>query len=288
MAKKESRTILVAGATGNQGGAALRHLREKGFTVRCLTRDPTSDKARALVGRGTEMARGDLDDAASVRRALDGVYGVYAVQTFVEKGVEGELRQGMLLANEAKRNDVRHFVYSSVGSADRNTGVPHFDSKYKIEEHIRGTGMRYTILRPVFFMENWLSMRDQIDQGSLRMPLTPETRLQMIAVDDIGGFVAMAFDKPGHWQGRTVDLAGDELSMTELAEVFSRMAGREVRYEQVPWELFEKNVGHELTTMFRWFQDVGYHVDISDLRREYPLTSFEKWVHQNWQQRMTA
>jgi uncharacterized protein YbjT (DUF2867 family) len=289
MAKKESRTILVTGATGHQGGAALRHLREKGFTVRAFTRDPTKAAARALVGPGTEVVRGDLDDRASVRRALDGVQGVFSVQTSIEQGVESEVRQGILLADEAKGNDVRHFIYSSVASADRSTRVPHFDSKYKIEEHIRGTGMRYTIFRPAFFMENWLGMRSQIDQGKLAFPLSPDTRLQMIAVDDIGACVAMAFERSGHWEGRAVELAGDELSMTELATVFSRMAGREVAYEQAPWDEWDKKAGPDLAAMFRWFENVGYHVDISNLRQEYRnLTSFESWVHANWQKRMTA
>lgn len=289
MAKKESRTILVTGATGRQGGAALRHLREKGFTVRAFTRDPTKAAARALVGPGTEVVRGDLDDRASVRRALEGVQGVFSVQTSMEQGVESEVRQGILLADEAKGNDVRHFIYSSVASADRSTRVPHFDSKYKIEEHIRGTGMRYTIFRPAFFMENWLGMRSQIDQGKLVFPLSPDTRLQMIAVDDIGAGVAMAFERPGHWEGRAVELAGDELSMTELATVFSRMAGREVAYEQAPWDEWDKKVGPDLAAMFHWFENVGYHVDISNLRQEYRnLTSFESWVHANWQKRMTA
>lgn len=289
MAKKGSRTILVTGATGHQGGAALRHLREKGCTVRAFTRDPTKDAARALVGPGTEVVRGDLNDKASIARALDGVQGVYSVQSSVEQGVEGEVRQGIQLADEAKRNDVRHFVNSSVASADQKTGIPHFDSKYKIEEHLRGTGMRYTIFRPTFFMENWLGMRDEINQGMLAFPLAPDTRLQMVAVDDIGMFVATAFGRLGHWEGRTVELAGDELSMTELAEVFGRMAGREVRYEQTPWDEFEKKVGPERATMFRWFQNVGYHVDVPNLRHEYwNLTSFESWVHANWQRRMTA
>ena len=289
MAKKESRTILVTGATGHQGGAALRHLREKGFTVRAFTRDPTKDEARLLVGPRTEVMGGDLNNKASVARALDGVQGVYSMQSWVEQGVEGEMRQGILLADEAKRNDVRHFVYSSVASADQNTGIPHFDSKYKIEEHIRTTGMRYTVLRPTFFMENWLGMRDQINQGTLALPLAPDTRLQMISVDDIGAFVAMAFDRPGHWESRTVELAGDELTMTELTKVFGRMAGRDVSYQQTPWDEFEEKVGSERAAMFRWFQDVGYQVDIPNLRHEYwKLTSFESWVHANWQRRMTA
>jgi uncharacterized protein YbjT (DUF2867 family) len=283
MAKKTEKTILVTGATGRQGGAVLRQLRDKkGFAVRALTRDPNSASARALVGHGTEVVRGDLDDPASLTRALDGVDGVYSVQA-LEASVEAEVRQGLNLIDAAARFRITQFVYSSVGSADKNTGIPHFDSKFRIEERLRASGLQHTVLRPVFFMENWLGMRDGINEGALASPLSPETRLQMIAVDDIGAFAAMAFDRQGHWQGRTVELAGDELSMTELAEAFSRMAGREVRYNQVPWDAFEQQAGHEVAVMFRWFERVGYHVDIPALRQEYAnLTGFERWLQSNW------
>ena len=288
MAKKANMTVLVTGATGHQGGAVLRHLREKRFPVRALTRDPAKESVRALVGQGTEVVRGDLDDRSSLARAMDDAQGVYSVQSS-SNGAETEIRQGTLVADEAKRNDIRHFVYSSVASADQNTGIPHFDSKYKIEQHIRGTGMRYTIFRPAFFMENWLGMASQINQGTLALPLRPETRLQMIAVDDIGAFVAMSFERPGHWEGRTVELAGDELSMTELAAVFSRMAGREVVYQQTPWDEFEQKVGADHIKMYRWFDEVGYRVDIPNLRNEYGgLTFFETWVQSKWQRQMRA
>ncbi len=245
MAKKD-RTILVTGATGHQGGAALRHLRQKGFPVRAVTRDPDKPKARALAAHATEIVRGDLLDVPSITRALDGVYGVYSVQNW-QDGAESEIRQGINLADAANRSEISHFVYSSVGSADKNTGIPHFDSKFKIEEHIRGTGLRYTILRPVFFMENWLGMRENIDKGTLALPLNPDTRFQMIAVDNIGEFVALAFEHSGHWQGRAVDIASDDLSMSEVAQAFSRASGREVQYQQVPWDQFEKQMGHEMT-----------------------------------------
>jgi uncharacterized protein YbjT (DUF2867 family) len=224
-----------------------------------------------------------MNDTASLTRALDGVYGVYAVQDWTG-GAEAEVRQGINLADAANRSGVSHLVYSSVGSADQNTGIPHFDSKFRIEEHIRGTGIRYTIFRPVFFMENWLGSKEQIEKGTLAQPLNPETRLQMIAVDDIGAFVAMAFEHPGHWERRAIDIAGDELSMTEIAAAFSRSVGREVRYQQVPWDAFEERAGHEITVMYRWIQNVGYHVDIPALRQELPsLTSFDRWLNNKWQ-----
>jgi uncharacterized protein YbjT (DUF2867 family) len=281
--KKNNKVILVTGATGRQGGAALKHLGDRGFACRALTRNPESKPARAFVGRGTELVRGDMEDPASLSRALDGVYGVYAVQTPYESGVDAEVRQGFHLIDAAQRAGIAHFVYSSVASADQNTRIPHFDSKFRIEEHLRGTGMHYTIVRPVFFMENWLSMRPMIEDGAIALPLDPTTRLQMVAVDDIGGVVATAFERSGKWQGRAFEVAGDELSMTELAQAFSRAAGREVQYRQLPWEEFEAQSGSEATTMYRWFQNAGYHVDIAAVRQEYPkLNSFVRWLNSTW------
>ena len=251
--------------------------------MRAMTRDPDRPQARTLAGPGVEVVRGDMEDQRTLTRALDGVYGVHAVQNSHQVGVEGEIRQGMNLADAAKRSDITQFVYSSVASADQRTGIPHFDSKFLIEEHIRGTGMHYALVRPVFFMENWLGMREGIENGVLRLPLEPATRLQMIAVDDIGGVVAMAFERPGKWQDRTFELAGDELSMAELAHAFTRICGHEVRYEQVPWDEFEAKIGKEMTLMYRWFQETGYRVDISAVRQEYPrLKTFDQWASAYW------
>jgi uncharacterized protein YbjT (DUF2867 family) len=282
MAANKDRTIVVTGATGHQGGAAFRHLRLGGFAIRALVRNPEKPEARELEAHRVEVLRGDFDDVESMERALDGADGAYSVQAW-QGGPEAEVRQGIAFAEAANRQEVGHFVYSSVAAADQNTGIPHFESKGKIEEHIRQIGMAYTIFRPVFFMENWLMMRTFIENGSIMLPLSPQTRLQMVAVDDIGGFVALAFEHPGRWHNRTFELASDELSMTELAEAFSRASAREVRYQQVPWDQFEQQAGHEMTIMYRWFEDNGYHVDIAGVRQQYPpLTSFNSWLEQNW------
>jgi uncharacterized protein YbjT (DUF2867 family) len=281
--KNKNKLILVTGATGHQGSAVLRHLREKGYGCRALTRDPAKPQVRSVLGPGIEVVQGDMGDPASLTRALDGAYGAFSVQNSHEGGVEAEIRQGINMVNAAKRSDVTHFVYSSVGSADQRTGIPHFDSKFRIEEHLRGTGMHYTVVRPVFFMENWLSMRTTIENGTLALPLNPETRLQMIAVDDIGGVVGTIFEHSGKWQDRAFEIAGDELSMNELAQVFTRITGRHVQYRQIPWDEFEAQAGHEITIMYRWFQDTGYHVDIGAVRQEYPkLTTLDRWLTANW------
>lgn len=284
MKANKDRTIVVTGATGKQGGAAFRHLKQRGFSLRAMVRNPAKPQARELEEPGVEVLRGDFDDVESLERALDGADGAYSVQDW-QGGAETETRQGIAFAEAANRQDVGHFVYSSVGGADQNTGIPHFESKGKVEERIRQIGMAYTIFRPVFFMENWFMMREGIDNGSIMLPLSPQTRLQMIAVDDIGAFVALAFEHPGRWHNRTFQIAGDELSMTELAEAFGRASGREVRYQQVPWDQFEQRAGHEMTVMYRFFEDTGYDVDFGTVRQEYPhLTSFNRWLEQKWGQ----
>jgi uncharacterized protein YbjT (DUF2867 family) len=271
--------ILVTGATGKQGGAALRHLHSNGFAVRALTRDPNKPAALALAGMGAGVAEGSLDNEDSIRRALDGAYGVFSVQTPFEEGIDAEIRQGKRLADLARQAGVSHFVYSSVGAADQGTGIPHFDSKSHIEDHIRSLGMPHTIFRPVYFMENWFWMLDSIRQGALVQPLSPATRLAMVAVDDIGAFVALAFEFPDRWRNRAFELAGDELTMTEIAARFGAKLGRDVQYVQAPWNQFESRAGHEMTVMYRWFEDHGYNVDVSKVRAEYPgLHNFDAWL----------
>ena len=274
--ENSDRLILVTGATGKQGGAALRHLRARGFPVRALTRNPDKPEARALAGEGVEVVGGDLNDADSVRGAMDGVWGVYSVQ---DSRSGAEVKQGELLADAAQRARINQFVYSSVAAADQNTGIPHFETKHEIENHIRQLGIPYTIIRPVFFMENWLGMKDMLHAGMLAQPLSPERRLQMIAVDDIGAFVALAFEHPDDWRKRAFDLAGDELSMNEVAAQFGRKLGREVRYQEVAWDEFEQRAGREYTIMYRWFEDHGYTCDIAAARSEYrDLHTFERWL----------
>ena len=275
--EREQRIVLVSGATGRQGGAVARELIGRGYHVRALTRNPASDRAQALAALGIELVKGDFEDRKSLDRALRGAHGAFSVQDFWEHDYEGEVRQGKNFADAAKAADIQHLVYSSVGSAGKKTGIPHFESKFEIEEHIRALGLDYTILRPVSFMEGW--DREQILAGRLVHALDPEVPQQYIAVQDIGTFAAMAFEHPGGWLGRELDIAGDELTMTELAAIFSRVTGKTVTYEQVPWSELEPGWGAELTTMFRWFNDVGYSADIAALRAEHPgLKTVEQFL----------
>lgn len=277
------RLILVTGATGNQGGAVARSLLKRGFRVRALTRDPQKPKAQALAEQGAEVVQGDLDNLASVGQAVKGVYGVFSVQNFYETGAEGEIQQGVMLADAAKAANVQHFIYSSVGSAERKTGIAHFDSKWQIEEYVRQISIPHTVFRPVAFNYSIASPdnRKSVLEGTWTMPLSPDTRLQVLSEEDYGVFVAMALENSEPWLGRSLEVASDELSLIEMAEAFGRVIGRSVEYVQMPWEQFRQASGEELTSMLRWFEDVGYDADLVALRNEYPLTTFEQYLRKH-------
>jgi uncharacterized protein YbjT (DUF2867 family) len=280
MQDKDKKTILVTGATGKQGGAVLRHLVNHGWHVRVICRDPNKSSAQACTDMGVEVVKGDLDDRNSVLRAAKGTYGIYSVQA-IEKGPEVEFRQGKTLADVARECGVKHFVYSSVGGADRNTGVPYFDSKWQIEQHINSLKLPATIFRPVWFMDNFLipQFRSSILEGSLSLPLRPDKKLQMIAVDNIGGFVALAFEKPEQYIGKTYEIAGDELTLPQITQKLSRVIEHNVRYVEMPLEQMRaSNPGY--AKMFEWFNEYGYNADISKLRQMLPeLLDFEAWLH---------
>ena len=275
-------TILVAGATGQQGGAVLRHLLAGGFAVRALTRDPEADKARPVRAAGAELVKGDLSDRASLDAALEGVYGVFSMATPFELGMDAEILQGTTLGDAAKAAGVEHYVYSSVGGAERDSRVPHFESKWAIENHLRALGLPLTVVRPVYFFENFGGWGLQPNEGgegyTLAMPLSPDAMLQSVAVDDIGAVVAGAFATPAESAGRAFELAGDDLPLSAYAAAISRDLGAPVGYFQVPWEAI-KEQNEDIYLMYRFFEREGYQADIAALRAEYPgLRTFAQWL----------
>lgn len=279
MKGKSEKTILVTGATGKQGGAVAKHLISEGWHVRIITRDPKKTAAKRCRQMGMEVMQGDLNDKNSVLKAASGVYGIYSVQS-LEQGVEVEVRHGKTLADVAKNRGVRHFVYSSVGAANRNTKIPHFESKWQVEQHISSLKIPATIFRPVWFMENFLMPQylDSILKGTLSMPMKPKKTLQMIAVDNIGGFVAKAFENPDQFIGQAIDIAGDELTIPQVAQKLSDVIGHDVKFVEMPMKEMKK-ASEEWAIMFQWFNAVGYKSDISKLRQILPdLMDFETWL----------
>ena len=283
----QSKLVLVTGATGNQGGACVEALLKKGHQVRALTRNPASPAANRLRERGVEVAVGDFTDRDSLVRAADGADAVYAMSTPYEQGAAQEIAQGITITDAAKSAGVVHFVYSSVASADRGTGIEHFDGKYSVERHIQTSGVPYTIVAPVFFMENLLQpwTLPSLRQGKLAMALPATRSLQQIAVADIGAFVAAVIERGDTVFGHRFDIAGDELTGEEAAAILSKVTGREVHYEGFPPDVLRAQ-SEDMARMFEWFDSIGYAADIKGLRRDFPEVrwrTFEQWARkQDW------
>jgi uncharacterized protein YbjT (DUF2867 family) len=225
-------TILVTGATGRQGGATATHLLADGWHVRALVRDPLKPAAEALAAAGAELVVGDLLEPATLAAAVAGAYGVYSVGTPFGAGFDAEEQMGRSIADAAVAADVQHFVYSSVIGADVDAGMPWVVSKHHIEQHLASLGMPTTILRPATFMESFLGQRDSIMAGTLTGMEAADVPHQWIAVDDIGRFAALAFEQPDVWVGRSVAIAGDEITGAQAAAAFSLAWGVDVGYEQ--------------------------------------------------------
>jgi len=283
----ENEAILITGATGHQGGATARVLLTQGRKVRAMTRKPESPAARELAALGAEIVKGDLDDATSLRAALRGAWGVYGLQNTWEAGVEKEEEQGKRLAQVAREAGVQHYVYASVASAHRKTGIPHFDNKSRVEDTVRGLGFpSWTIVRPVFFMENLTGgwFKPAIAQGMLAFGMAPATKLQMIAVRDVGRYGALAFQRQADLNGKALDIGGDTLTAPEMAAIISRVAGRTVTHFQVPIEEVRK-ASEDFAAMLEWFDRVGYDADIVGSERTWGIapTKFADWAaQQRW------
>ncbi len=279
--------VLVSGATGKQGGAVARELLTHEWKVRAMTRKPTSDAARALATKGADVVEADLDDEASLRRALAAAWGALAIQNTWEAGVEREEQQGKRFAHVAKEARVQHLVYHSVASAHRRTGIPHFENKWRVEETVRSLGFpSHVIIRPVFFMENLLmpDTRQGIVNGTFAFGIHPDTKLQSIAVRDIGAYGRLTFERAESLNGREIDIAGDELTGPEMASILSDVTGRTVRFQQIPIERI-RSYSEDVALMLEWFDAVGYNADIAQTSAEFgvPPTRFREWAKaQSW------
>jgi uncharacterized protein YbjT (DUF2867 family) len=277
--------ILVTGATGRQGGAVVRHLLARKMRVRALTRNPASARARALAAQHVELQEGDLDDVESLKRAMIGAHGVYSVQDFWTVGAQREIQQGKNVADAALATGVEHFVFSSVGGAERGSRIDHFESKGVVERYIRARGLPATILRPASFMENYYipAVEKGLLKGKLVDAVRADTPYQTIATDDIGKFVAIAFTRPDEFLGVELEIAGSELTNRQAAEVFARVIGRPVRFKKLPMPIVRVALGKEFFQMFRWFNERGYQADVEGLRQRYPelkLRTLEDWLRE--------
>ena len=285
MTKKLS--VLVIGATGNQGGSVVKSLLPKGYHIRTLTRKPDSSAAKRLTEQGVEVVKGDFSDSDSLLKAASGMDTVYAMTTPFEAGPEAETQQGISIVDAVKKANVGHLIFGSVANADRETGIPHFDSKYKVEKHIASLNIPYTISAPVFFMDNYLTpwWLPSLKEGKLKIAMPADRSLQQISVRNVGAFVAALVERREKVFGKRFDIAGDELTGDETTSILSKASGREIKYEGFDPEFLSKD-NEDFAKMFKWFNDVGYSVEIDKLHQDYQEVkwqSFKDWVQeQDW------
>lgn len=281
----DPRIIAVVGATGQQGGAVVRNLLAAGdWTVRALVRDPNTDAARALADAGAELVQADLDQPETLAAAFAGAHGVYSVQTFMgPDGIDGEIRRGTAVADAAKQAGVSHLVYASIDGSERDSGVPHFDSKNVIEQHIEKLGVPATMLRLVAFMDNFGTYAvPPLVEGEIVVAWPPktDTRIQLIAAEDIGVIAAKVFADPERFIGEKVKIAGDELSMTEMAQAFANVTGIPARYEESDIEQV-RAYSDDLAHMYEFFENKGFRADLDEVRALHPgVRSLEDWIRE--------
>jgi uncharacterized protein YbjT (DUF2867 family) len=278
--------VLVIGATGNQGGHVARLLLQKGHGVAAFTRQAQSPAAQKLANLGARIVTGDLNDRVSVERAAEGVDAIFAMGTPFEAGIEAEIRQGSTVAEVALARS-KYLVYNSVASANRNTGIPHFESKWEVEQHIARIGAEAAIVAPVAFMENLLVFqKQQLQEGFYATPLRADLRLSQIALDDLAGFAVLALENKERFVGKRIDVASDDLTGAQAAAILAKVLGKPIKYFQVPLEEIRK-MSEDLVKMYEWFERVGYDLNIAALHEEYPEVvwhTFETWTkEQDWE-----
>jgi uncharacterized protein YbjT (DUF2867 family) len=296
----QSAPVLVTGATGRQGGATARALLAAGVPVRALVRDPAAIGAKAIEALGAELVTGDLHDRASVTSAAQGARAVFSVQmpAFTEAGVdfEGEVAQGVNLIEAAKAAGVPQFVHTSVSGAGQHTEAPGWaegrwasmegtlGAKTAIQDRVRAAGFpHWTLLKPAFFMENFLPSMGFLFprgvEGGIVSVVKPDTRLSLIAVEDIGTAAAAAIAAPERFDGVELELAGDYRSMTEIAEVLSQVLGRELPAPDLTEEEALAAGMPAMGATHEWLNVAGQPARprfATDLG--LPLTSFETWA----------
>ncbi|MEV7391081.1 NmrA/HSCARG family protein [Streptomyces sp. NPDC091215] len=274
--------VAVLGATGGQGGAVVSTLLDSGQRVRAVVRNPVGARAQALEELGVEVVRGDLRDVPSLVAAFGGMDAAFAVTTPFEEGPQAEVDQGLTIIAAARQVKLAHLVLSSVASADRSTGVPHFESKYRIEQALRQESDDWTIVAPTYFYDNMLGDVENLRAGRLVLPYPVDRPLQQVARQDLAAVVAAAVvDRAGHLR-RRIEVASDAPSPARMAAALTRSLASPVEAVRTPLDLRRRS-SDDMVAMWAFLNEEGYTVDITALHRTYPAiswTTFDDWAQQ--------
>lgn len=275
--------ILVFGATGQQGGSVARALLDKGWSVRVMVRNPSSQASLALRDAGAEIVTGSFDDIEAMKNAMAGAYGVFSVQPSSPGGTvsdDDEIRYGKTIATLAAECGVQHLVYSSGSAAgDKPTGVAHYDTKAEIERYIRTLPTPSTIIRPVTFMELLVMPGFGLNEGRFNFFMKPERSMQVIAVADIGKIVAAIYADPKRHNGKTFEIAGDNVTGLQLETLFSAAAGRPIPYSRFSDDVLAANPFLQKLTGLVDDGRLTGHADLAAMRQLNPqLQTFAGWL----------
>ncbi|MGW0950139.1 NmrA/HSCARG family protein [Streptomyces sp. NPDC002623] len=280
-------TVAVTGATGAQGGATARALLTAGHRVRALTRRLDSPAADALRRLGADVRHADFDDRASLDAALAGTDSLFAVTTPFGADTATETRQGKALVDAAAAARLGHIVLTSVAHADRGTEVPHYESKHLVEQHLRAAGVPWTVIAPAAFMDNYAGgwTLDGLRDDTFAWPMPADRPLTLIPAVDIGAFAALALQRRDEFAGRRIDIASDERTPGQIAEILAAAADRPITHQEIPLA-HVRTRSADLAAMFEYFTTVGLDIDVAGLRRDYPEVgwhSFADWAAaQDW------
>jgi uncharacterized protein YbjT (DUF2867 family) len=284
MQSNRDRTIVVTGATGLQGGAVTRRLLTNGWRVRALTRNTKSEKARALSDLGAEVVQGNMAESESLAPVFEDAYGVFSVQNPVISGVEGEIKQGKNVAEAAKKAGVQYLIYGSAGTGVKGTGVPSWESKLVIEDHMKSLGLPLTILRPMAFMELMTEKKffPAVSTWKVMPQLMGSSRkVVWLCTDDLGFIVAKAFAESSQFIGKELQLASDVKSIDECREIYREVLGKYPPRFPMPVGMFERFgfVGKDLSIMWRWLREATIYLDTDTARSIYPeALTVQAWL----------
>ena len=278
-----TRGVLVVGATGTQGGAVVRRLLDDDhdFEVYGLTREPDSRAARRLADRGARIVRGNLWEPDTLVDAFESVDAVYGMTDYWTAGYDGEITQGINLANAAADAGIDHLVLGSVAGAGGESEVSMIETKGRIERHVERLGLPATVVRPGYFVQNFELRREDVFDGTLALPLAPGRRLPLADTVDIGRLVVRALLDPGRFVGETIPLVGERLTLAEMADTFETVLGREIDPVHVPIDVAREQVDDEYARLFEWYNDRTHEGAIRELDRTYDFvpTSLSEYLH---------
>ena len=283
MSNESKGTILVTGATGSQGSATVKHLLERGWQVRGLTRNPDSDKSRKIAALGANVVKGDMTDRTALESAIDGVDGIYLVVDWWNNGADGEIAQGKLVSDVAKEKGVKHIVLSSIVKCPENVNVSHIGSKFALEDYINSLGIPATFLRLTVFMEDFIEKRffPPGIWGMFYAVIGEDTEMQWVSVDDIGFVAAAVLDDAEKYAGKTINVAGDKKSAAQAYAIFCKVLGKKPFRMLMPGWFFKYCIpkGRELVHMCEAHRISPWDWDTTAVREIHPeIKDMETWL----------